>query len=226
MGNCFYSLEMISFLRENIKNYCFKDLTKAFNSKFKTNKTDILIQDVCKRYKIYRIRFIYTSDMIQFLRDNAGGICFNDLADKFNDHFKLNKTRLQISTICSKYRVKTQYTARCGPRSPIGSERTCRGETFIKVGQPNMWVLKNRHIWELKNGKLPSGYCIIFADGNKNNFCESNLVKVSRSEVMIMNHLNLIFNDSELTKSGVAVARIHAKISEVTSNKKKEKIDE
>ena len=68
--------------------------------------------------------------------------------------------------------------------------------------------IKHRLIYEKHHGKLPKGYKVIFADGNKNNFDIDNLVAISNSQELILNRRNLIFEEQELTKSGVLIAKV------------------
>lgn len=97
---------------------------------------------------------------------------------------------------------------------PVGSERIdTEGYTYIKVAEPNEWKLKHRLLWEKKNGPIPEKHKLIFADGNRQNICLDNLILVSYSEAFIMNQKNLFKKDKELTKSGVAVAKLLDKIN-------------
>lgn len=52
------------------------------------------------------------------------------------------------------------------------------------------------------------GYKVIFADKNKRNFKPENLILVTNTEALIMNTNKLIYEEAELTKSGVLVAKI------------------
>lgn len=91
----------------------------------------------------------------------------------------------------------------------VGSERIIRdGYIEIKVAEPNVWDLKHRVIYREHYGEIPDGHNIIFADGNKMNFDIDNLIAVSKSEMLILNNNNLRFEDKELTKVGVNVAKV------------------
>ena len=91
----------------------------------------------------------------------------------------------------------------------VGSERIIRdGYIEIKVAEPNVWDLKHRVIYREHYGEIPSEHNIIFADGNKMNFDIDNLIAVSKSEMLILNNNNLRFEDKELTKVGVNIAKV------------------
>ena len=55
----------------------------------------------------------------------------------------------------------------------------------------------------------------MFADRNVRNFNIDNLILVSRAEMLIMNNNKLIYEDKELTKVGVNIAKVLAKVSDI-----------
>lgn len=100
---------------------------------------------------------------------------------------------------------------------PIGSTRiTVDGYTEIKVEEPNKWQIYSRYVYEEAHGeKLKKSDAIIFADGDKTNFDIDNLVKVSRANLLYLNNNKLIFDDPELTKTGVNVSKVAEKINKL-----------
>jgi hypothetical protein len=70
------------------------------------------------------------------------------------------------------------------------------------------WKSKHAIIWEQAHGPIPKGHVIIFADGNKLNMDLENLLLVSRSEIVYMNHEGLISTNPEFTKTGKLVAKL------------------
>lgn len=97
---------------------------------------------------------------------------------------------------------------------PVGSTRiTVDGYTEIKIAEPNRWALYHRHLYEQAHEeKLAKNDVVIFADGDKTNFAIDNLVKVSRANLLYLNNKKLIFDDPELTKTGVNVSKVAEKI--------------
>lgn len=97
---------------------------------------------------------------------------------------------------------------------PVGSERIDReGYVLVKVAEPNKWRPKHRVLWEKVNGPIPEKHRLIFADGNRQNIALDNLILVSYAQSFIMNRKNLFKNDKELTKAGVAVAKVLDKVN-------------
>ena len=98
----------------------------------------------------------------------------------------------------------------------VGSERVNRdGYVEIKTKNPSTWELKHRYIYKKHYGEIPKGYNVIFADTNKTNFNIDNLILVSKSEMSILNGNKLIYEDKELTKVGVNIAKVLAKVSDI-----------
>lgn len=112
---------------------------------------------------------------------------------------------------------RTQFKKGQAPKNkkPIGSERICvDGYIEVKVSEKGRWALKHRIVYEQAYGKIPKGYVVVFADGNKLNLELDNLLLVSRNELCRMNQNKLFTNDKELTKSGLALTKLMNKLYE------------
>jgi hypothetical protein len=91
---------------------------------------------------------------------------------------------------------------------PVGSERVTRdGYIEIKIAEPNKWQLKHRFVWEKVNGKIPKGKNIRFLDGDKLNCNIENLTVVSKAENLEITRQGLQYDDAELTRTGVMIAK-------------------
>jgi hypothetical protein len=85
---------------------------------------------------------------------------------------------------------KGQFTAGNPDRSvPIGTvrirtrhKRSGEQRAFIKIAEPNVWILRARHIWEQARGPIPRGMGIHHKDRNKLNDDLGNLELVSKAE--------------------------------------------
>lgn len=76
-----------------------------------------------------------------------------------------------------------------GNKLPVGSVRVRtrhkrRGEerAFIKVAEPNVWVLRARYVWEMHNGPIPEGMGIHHKDRDKLNDDIDNLELISKAD--------------------------------------------
>lgn len=81
---------------------------------------------------------------------------------------------------------------------PVGSEYVGKdGVPMVKVaewptkpGSKDNWKPKNRHVWEVANGReVPSGHVVMFKDGDSCNFDPGNLECVPRGVMQRMNAL-------------------------------------
>ena len=183
----------------------------------------------------------YTPEEVEFLKQNYKGRDARELTELFNDHFSHNLKQSQVKAAvhnrgfkCGKdFRFKpghipynkgvkgirvsiaTEFKPGHMPvnHKPVGSERINRnGYIEIKIREPRTWAAKHRVIWEKANGPIPKGHVILFADGNKLNLSLDNLLIVSRGELAVMNHENLIYKNKELTRSGQLIAALKIKI--------------
>ena len=74
---------------------------------------------------------------------------------------------------------------------------------------------KHHYVWQQHHGEIPKGYNIIFLDKNKKNFDINNLAAVSRKELLFINKKGFLKEDTDLSKVGVALARLMMKAKEL-----------
>lgn len=187
-----YSEENVKFLIENVKGISHKELTKRFNEKFNTNLSESAIANMKRKLNLT-----------------------NDMNTKFKKgQTSWNKGRKMSPEQYEKCKETMFQKGNLSNVRPTGDERIdIDGYTYIKVKQPNKWVLKHRWLYEKEKGEIPKGYNLIFADGNKQNLDLDNLILVSNSELFIMNQKGLYKQDKELTKSGAMVAKVLDKVN-------------
>ncbi len=159
----------------------------------------------------------------------------------FNQQFDLELTLTQISGYMKRKRLKTgrdtkfkpgqtshnkgkrgvsyseatQFKPGHKPASmlPVGSEvMSSDGYLKIKIADPNYWIYTHVFIWERHNGPVPKGHVIIFGDQDRLNFGIDNLILVSRAQLLQLNRQKLIKNNADLTRVGVAIVDLKAKI--------------
>ena len=66
----------------------------------------------------------------------------------------------------------------------------------------------HRKVWEGHNGPIPEGKMVSFLDGDKDNCKIENLVLIDNSENLELNRSHLRFQNAELTKTGLAIAKV------------------
>ena len=172
------------YLASIVKGSTYKEITKQMNDKFEYNFSEEQIKGMMYRNK---------------LTTGTGGY-FKKGSTPWNKGLKgymgANKTSFKKGTIPPN-------------QVPIGTESITKGGYIkVKVGEPNKWKLKQRYIYEQHYGEIPNNCNVIFADKNIRNFDINNLVLVSKAEMLILNNNKLIFEDEELTKVGVNIAKV------------------
>lgn len=192
-----WSEEEIGFIRKIYPYYENKEISKMVKEKFSFDVSTRNLQNVRNKYKIPK-KVIPNSGCYR-----KGDVPWNkgrEMSDETKE--KVKKTWFKKGQIPKNHK-------------PVGSTRVDRdGYKLIKIAEPNKWALYHRHLYEKEHGeKLKKNEAVIFADGDKTNFDIDNLVKVSRANLLYINKNKLIFENSELTKSGVNVSKIVEKIN-------------
>lgn len=194
-----WSEEEIEFVREVYPYHENKEISKMVKEKFGFDVSTRNLQNIKNRYKIPK-KVIPNSGCYR-----KGDVPWNkgrEMSDEVREKVK--------GTWFKKGQIPKNY-------KPVGSTRIDRdGYKLIKIAEPNKWALYHRCLYEEKHGeKLKKNEAVIFADGDKTNFDIDNLVKVSRANLLYLNNNKLIFDDSELTKTGVNVSKVVEKINEL-----------
>jgi len=106
-------------------------------------------------------------------------------------------------TMFKKGSVPLQYR-------PVGSERIDKdGYTVVKVADPNVWVLKQRVVYEQKTGIKPKkNEVVIFLDGNRQNFDIDNLYLLTRGALARYCQDGLYCNDRQISRAAAGIAAL------------------
>ena len=99
---------------------------------------------------------------------------------------------------------------------PVGSEiKDSYGYWKVKVGEPDKWEFKHRLIYEkYYNMKIQKGDMVTFLDGNKDNLNIKNLALLTNEENLYLLRNKLRSEHSEITKTGINIAKLDLKIKE------------
>lgn len=194
------------YLKSIVLGRSTKECTDLLNSQFGTNFT-------CGQIKNYKCNHHIKSGLTGHFPKG---------------HIPANKGKKMPKEIYDKAK-RTMFKSGQKPKNtdPIGTEKLFSdGYVYVKIDEqpkaPKMvnWKQKHKLIWERKNGPIPKGHKIIFADQDRSNFDINNLVLVSDAELLIMNKKGLIYDNKDLTKVGASVAKV---INKTNKLKKEEK---
>ena len=191
-----YTKEMKQFIIDNNYMKPAKELAAMFNERFGTDIT----------WKQIR----------QFRNNNRLN---SGLTGRFEKgHVPINKGTKGMFNVggnsgsFKKGNRPTQYL-------PIGTERNLSGYIYVKVDdKPNArkwdnWKPKHYLVWEEHNGPVPNGYVVTFLDNDRTNCTIENLALITKAENIIMNRQGMYYNDPELTKTSIAIAKVISKVN-------------
>lgn len=199
MARHIWTEEEIEFLREVYPYYPNKEIAEMLKDKFGIEVTDKQLGNARKN-----------NDLPKKVIPNSG--CYRKGDEPWNKGKKMpEETKKKLEKTWFQ-KGQTTHNHR-----PLGSTRIDRdGYKLIKIAEPNKWIVYSRYVYERAHGeKLKKNEAIIFADGDKTNFAIDNLVKVSRANLLYLNNKKLIFDDPELTKTGVNVSKVVEKINKL-----------
>lgn len=166
---------------------------------------------------------LFTDEQQKFIENNVFGKTSEELTKLLNQEFNLNLETKQIQYYKKSHKLKsginTQFKKNQIPhnKKPIGYEFTSTdGYTYIKIAEPNIYQHKQIYIYEQAYEKIPKDHSVMFLDQNKANFDLDNLVLVKNKDKLTAKNQHLIFEDSELTRTGILIAKL---INTVSSKK-------
>ncbi|MEC1377342.1 HNH endonuclease signature motif containing protein [Heyndrickxia oleronia] len=197
-----YTPEQAKFIRENVKGRTSMELTQLVNDHFGLN--------------------LRVSQIRAYMKNNGLKNGINTRYKKGNTPFNKGKRGITTGGISTQFK-KGQKSINY---KPIGTERIDDGGyILIKVSDDGPWHKrwrpKHQVVWEEKYGPVPKGHCLIFLDSNKQNISLENLQLITRVQLGHLNQNHLISINADLTKTGIIIAEIYAKMGE----RKKQKGD-
>lgn len=181
----------------------------------------------------------YTPEQITFLSEHVEGTKYPVLAEMFNARFGCNKTAQTIKSVCrykglhngidprfrAGFTPKNRFpvwTCQHGERTqPIGYEYVnVRGFTIVKIAEPNQWRAKHIVIWEEKNGPLPKGNVVLFANGNRQDFRLDNLIMLTSSEWSYLRMQGKLSDNEDANRAAILIAKVTARVASLRTERK------
>ena len=173
-----YSEELKKFIKDNYDYFTSKELVKIIEIKFKRKINPKTMQIFLKRNKITKsskcARF-YSSEAKKYIFENSKKYTIEEMVKKLYEKFSIIRTPQNIRNY---YCTNNLEYKKVRVPALIGSELKSKEATRIKVDK-HKYVQKNRYLYEKYNNvKLKSNECVIFLDGNENNYDKENLIAV------------------------------------------------
>lgn len=188
--------EQVTFVKAAYKKYDLKVTTEKLNKKFGTQLREQQIKSFVK---------------------NHGITCGR------NGHFQKGLIPHNKGTKGLMKPNRTSYQKGNMPFNhvEVGSERVNTGGYIeIKTAEPNIWQLKQRHVWAQIHGSdnLPEN--IRFLDDNRQNCDPSNLLAVDNKVNLVLNRTGFNQLPSEIKPVAVNVAKLQVKVNTIQKEQK------
>jgi len=225
--------------------------TEFTESKMKSYKKNNKLTSETPRGFPAGFSFLYSPEVQLFIIGNVAGRTTKELAEYVNSTFATSYSKAQIKAYKKNnalrsglnfqfqkghvpgnkgvkgfhYSPESEFRKGHAPcnQVPVGSEVIhSDGYSWVKIAEPKKWKQKHRIIWEEANGKIPRDHCLLFGDGDRRNITLDNLILISRSQLAVLNKLDLIQNEKALTETGITIANIHMQVSKRKNPKKRE----
>lgn len=212
------------FIQTNAEGRSNAELAEMANTTFGTSFTASSI----KAYKAnHGIRSgikpkppsVFTPQMQEYILAHHNGVPYADMADMVNQHFgtSIPKEKFRWFYQNNKLRCGVRWT---GKKAVPGSVSQKKDDyQYIKM-EDGTWRLYHHFLWEQAYGPVPPGHMVTFLDGNIQNTDLSNLALVSRAEQMQVVRDRLRFDNPELTKTGILIAKIKVAASKQKQRRK------
>lgn len=185
-----------------------------------------------KSKKPKRTSFNWEKKHIDFLKKHAKGSNTKEITKKFNDHFNTNNSDMSVRTQVYNHNLKfDNHPGRFKKGNiPPGEykigDKAIDGDggVIIKIANDHHnykrnWKKYHIYLWEKYKGTVPEEHLVIFLNNDNRDFRLENLELVPRSiyQMMILN--DLVYDDPELTKTGINIAKL---LKKQTKNSVKE----
>ncbi|MBZ0165607.1 MAG: HNH endonuclease [Candidatus Omnitrophica bacterium] len=189
-----YTDEQLQFLRDKYVSMSRSSLSKAFNARFGTAKTERQITSTLKNHGIQSGRGgFFVKGHTPWNRGKKG--CTAPNSGQFKPgHTPRNKRRLWSERVNRDGYVEISVPE----RNP-------------HTGAPTRFRPKHVWLWEMEHGPVPKAHALVFKDGNPLNCVIENLLMVTRSELLCLNLHGYNGTRSELKPSVLALAKLDAK---------------
>lgn len=136
-----YTPEQLEFLRVGFLEMRVPELTGAFNSWFKTSKTETSIKSALTNHKLRCGRplgnpvgtlIAWTQEQAEFMQEGYKKLSVPDLTDALNAQFLLNKSRSQVEAFLNNRRILSGRTG-CFPKGHIPANKGTKGLSRANV---------------------------------------------------------------------------------------------
>lgn len=207
--------EMDAFIRDNFKGTGHQAMADLLNEKFGTSFTKEQIKGYYARNKLnsgLTGRFVKGCESWNKGKKQSDFMSEEAIERTKATRFKKGQTPPNGCAPIGEIRIRYDHRDRNG--APY---------KWIKTEMPNKWRMLHVVIWEEKNGKVPKGCIIRFADGDTMNCSLDNLILTTRAQHAIRNQRGLKSYDVESAKAANTLADLIVATHKRTKKKRVKK---
>ena len=183
-----WKAEECEWLRDNIENFSYRELTIAFNKRFNRNLSVAAVEHKCARLGI-------------------------DHGKKFKfEKGKNNPCSMALPIGGERISAGKVYVKVADAPIDSGGGRLANGGSVY--GEGGNFVQKNRYVYEQHYGSIPKGYMIVSLVNDRNNFEPQNLYATTRAVNMMMCQNNWYTENREHTLTAIKYCELQSALKE------------
>lgn len=218
--------EVLEFVRANAPGRGNAELAAITNAAFGTSFTAAKMKGYKSSHKIRsgiqpKPPSVFTPEIREYIFSHHEGVPYIKMADMVNQRFGTSIPAKSFRWFYqnNKLRCGVHWSGKKAEPGSVSQKKDTY--QYIKM-EAGSWRLLHHVIWEREHGPIPDGHKVTFIDGDIQNVSIDNLMLVTNAEQMILARDNLRFDDPQLNKTGILIAKIKA----AGSQKKRRRSDE
>lgn len=229
-----FTQEQIQWLKDNYKNYRFKELTVKFNQLFQENKSVSWIRHFVGSKKHLGLKSIFkapfSSEEISFIKQYAPSMTREDFYKFYCERFgnlrtshSVNKKAKDLKALRTEETISYARYKNMADKFPIGHIQEKTLGKYIKISDKKMekgkgplqnYIPLSQYVLAQHGIILTKDQRVKFKDGNTKNCDINNLMVISSSTMGYMASKQL-WNKGEITEAALKVGELLDKIKEI-----------
>lgn len=203
---------VLEFVRANAPGIGSAELAAKTNAAFGTSFTASQMKYYKAHHKIKsgikpKPPSAFTPEIRDYIFTHYEGVPYGKMAEVVNQQFGTSIPTKSFRWFYqnNKLRCGVRWTGKSVEPGSVSQKKD--DYQYIKM-EDGSWRLLHHVIWEREHGPIPDGHKVTFIDGDIQNVSIDNLMLVTNAEQMILARDNLRFDDPQLNKTGILIAKI------------------
>lgn len=203
---------VLEFVRANAPGRGNAELAEMTNNAFGTSFTAVNMKGYKAHHKIKsgiqpKPPSAFTPEIREYIFSYYEGVPYAKMADLVNQRFGTSIPVKSFRWFYQNNKLKCGVKVSWNKAAPGDVSKKKDDYQYIKM-ENGTWRLYHHYLWEQAHGPIPPGHMVTFLDGNTQNTDLNNLALISRTEQMHLMKDDLRFDNPELTKTGILIAKV------------------